>query len=50
MRYYGSAYAQFVVAPALRDLNAIIVAPDCPTQVVDGPCADRAVMALARIR
>jgi predicted peptidase len=44
--YYGSVFARMVVAPALSDLNAIIVAPDCPTRSWTDPGADRAVMAL----
>jgi predicted peptidase len=46
VRYYGSVFARMVVAPALADLNAIIVAPDCPTKSWAEPGADRAVMAL----
>ena len=46
LRYYGSVFARMVVAPALADLNAIIVAPDCPTKSWTDPGADRAVMAL----
>jgi predicted peptidase len=46
MRYYGRAYAQLVVEPALRDLGAVIVAPDCPTQGWGDPLADQSVMAL----
>jgi predicted peptidase len=46
MRYYGSVFARMVVAPALGELNAIIVAPDCPTKSWTDPGADRAVMAL----
>jgi predicted peptidase len=45
-RYYGRAYAALVVRPAVSDLHAIIVAPDCPTQAWTDPAADRAVMAL----
>jgi predicted peptidase len=46
LRYYGSVFARMVVAPALADLNAIIIAPDCPTKSWTDPGADRAVMAL----
>jgi predicted peptidase len=46
MRYYGSAYVRAVVAPALQDLGAIVVAPDCPTNAWTDPAADAAVMAL----
>lgn len=48
MRYYGSAYMQQVVAPGVRDLEPIIVAPDCPTQGWADPAAERAVMALVQ--
>jgi predicted peptidase len=44
--YYGSAFMQQIVAPALADLGAIIVAPDCPTRAWTDPAAERAVMAL----
>ena len=46
MRYYGSAYARLVVLPAASDLNAIIVAPDCPSNAWTDTQADVAVMAL----
>ena len=46
MRYYGGAFMRQVIAPALRDLNPIIVAPDCPTAAWTDPVAERAVMAL----
>lgn len=46
MRYYGSAYARMMVEPALRDLGAVIVAPDCPSQGWNDPLADQSVMAL----
>jgi predicted peptidase len=43
---YGAAYlAQFFMTP-LVPLNAIIVAPDCPTRAWTDADADRAVMAL----
>ena len=43
---YGAIYlAQFFMAPLAR-LNAIIVAPDCPTRAWTDPDSDRAVMAL----
>lgn len=44
--YYGSWFARLVVVPAVTDLAAIIVAPDCPTKTWAEPGADRAVMAL----
>jgi predicted peptidase len=46
LRFYGSVFARMVVAPALTELNAVIVAPDCPTRSWTDPGADRAVMAL----
>ncbi|MEQ1907242.1 MAG: dienelactone hydrolase family protein [Vicinamibacterales bacterium] len=46
MRYYGSAYARMVVAPAAATLGAIIVAPDCPTAAWSDVASDTAVMAL----
>ena len=48
MRYYGSAFMQQVVAPGVRDLKPIIVAPDCPTQGWTDPAAEQAVMALVQ--
>jgi predicted peptidase len=44
--YYGFAFMRGVVSPALADLGAIIVAPDCPTRAWSDPMAERAVMAL----
>ena len=44
--YYGSSFMRGIVAPALSDLHAIIVAPDCPARAWSDPIADRAVMAL----
>lgn len=46
MRYYGSAYSQAIVLPALAPLDAVVVAPDCPTGSWADPEADAAVMAL----
>jgi len=48
MRYYGSAYMRQVVAPGVRDLKPIIVAPDCPTQAWSDPGGERAAMALVQ--
>lgn len=48
MPYYGGAFVQQIVGPALSDLGAIVVAPDCPTRAWTDPIADRAVMALLR--
>ncbi len=44
--YYGSWFARLVVVPALADVPAVLVAPDCPTKTWAEPGADRAVMAL----
>jgi len=30
--FYGSAFARQIVIPALGDLGAIVVAPDCPSR------------------
>lgn len=46
MRYYGSAYARFVVLPAMSKIDPIIVAPDCTWSGWTDPAAERAVMAL----
>lgn len=44
--YYGLSFMRGIVSPALRDLGAIIVAPDCPARAWSDPIAERAVMAL----
>lgn len=44
--YYGSAFIQQVVRPAVAELDAIVVAPDCPTRAWTDPFADQAVMSL----
>lgn len=44
--YYGLSFMRGIVSPALRDLGAIIVAPDCPTRSWSDPMAEEAVMAL----
>jgi predicted peptidase len=44
--YYGLSFMRGIVSPALKDLNAIIVAPDCPTRAWSDPMAEQAVMAL----
>jgi predicted peptidase len=46
MPYYGNAFMRQIVAPALNGLDAIIIAPDCPTRAWSDPIADRSVMAL----
>jgi predicted peptidase len=44
--YYGSRFLQQVVLPALGDLRAVVVAPDCPGASWTDPMAEKAVMAL----
>lgn len=44
--YYGSAFTRVVVEPGLRELGAIIIAPDCPTDGWTTPVAERAAMML----
>lgn len=44
--YYGSAFMAGIVVRALKDLGAIMIAPDCPTQAWSDPPAERAVLAL----
>lgn len=46
MPRYGSMFARSVVLPALGDLNAIVVAPDVPTQRWAEPDADAAIVRL----
>ena len=46
--YYGLSFMRGIVSPALKDLGAIIVAPDCPSNAWSDPMADRAVMALVQ--
>ena len=44
--YYGAQYMRGIFLPGLRDLNPIMVAPDCPTSAWTDPAAEKAVMAL----
>jgi len=44
--YYGAQYMRAVFLPGLRELNPIMVAPDCPTRAWSDPAAEHAVMAL----
>jgi predicted peptidase len=44
--YYGAQYMRTVFLPGLRDLDPIMVAPDCPTRAWSDPAAEKAVMAL----
>ncbi len=46
MPRYGSMFARGVVLPAIDDLKAIVVAPDCPTERWAEPGADAALMRL----
>ena len=46
MPRYGSMFARSVVLPALLNANAIVVAPDCPTERWAEEGADQAVMKL----
>lgn len=45
-RNYGSAFTRVVVEPALRELGAIMIAPDCPADSWTEPRAEKAVMTL----
>jgi predicted peptidase len=45
---YGAAFARQVISPGLRALNAIIVAPDCPTAAWTDAASEHAVIALVR--
>ncbi len=45
---YGISFMRTVVLPALGDLRAIVVAPDCPARGWTDPLADRAVIELLR--
>lgn len=44
--YYGKDILIYLVEPALRDLNAVMVSPDCPARGWNNPVSERAVMAL----
>ena len=44
--YYGSSFMRGIVEPALRDWNAIIIAPDAPTRSWATDESERAVLAL----
>lgn len=48
MQYYGSAFMRLLVEPALGQLDAIMIAPDCPTAAWTDRAAEDAVMALVR--
>ena len=44
--YYGDRFMRSIVLPGLRDLGAIVIAPDGPTRAWTDPQAEQAVMAL----
>lgn len=44
--YYGRDYMNLLVRPALEELGAVIVAPDCPGRGWADPRSDAAVLAL----
>ena len=44
--YYGLRYLRSIFSPALKDLGAIMVAPDCPARSWSEPAAEQAVEAL----
>jgi predicted peptidase len=46
--YYGGAFLEQIVRPALGGLDAIMIAPDCPTSAWTDAAAERAVLALVR--
>ena len=46
--FYGKGYLTNLVLPALEDLNAVMVAPDCPGAGWTDPSSERAVMELLR--
>jgi predicted peptidase len=44
--YYGVQYMTRIFLPGLRELDPIMLAPDCPTAAWSDPAAEQAVMAL----
>jgi dipeptidyl aminopeptidase/acylaminoacyl peptidase len=46
--YYGKGYLTNLVLPALRDLEAVMIAPDCPGAGWTDPQSEEAVMELLR--
>lgn len=44
--YCGTTFMRQVVLPGLSDLQAVVVAPDCPARSWTDSTADRAVLAL----
>jgi len=46
--WYGGQYLGLLVEPGLRDLGAILAAPDCPGEGWDSVASESAVLALVR--
>jgi len=44
--YYGKGFLTQLILPALQNLDAIMVAPDCPGEGWTDPASERAVLAL----
>src|SRR5262249_7037327 len=44
--YYGARFLHFVVQPGLQDLDAIMIAPDCPSRSWNDPVSESSVMEL----
>jgi predicted peptidase len=44
--YYGAQFTRRVVEPGLRQLKAIMIAPDCPSAAWSDAAADKVVMTL----
>ena len=44
--FYGKKFVTVLIEPALKDVEAIIVAPDCPERRWESPVSERAVMDL----
>jgi predicted peptidase len=47
--YYGKGYLTHLVLPAFTDLNAVMIAPDCPGAGWTDPQSESAVMELLRV-
>lgn len=44
--YYGAEFTKRIAEPGLRQLRAIMIAPDCPSGAWSDPPSDKAVMTL----
>ena len=44
--FYGRTFLEELIEPALRELGAIIIAPDCPTNSWTDPQSEKAVLEL----